>query len=616
MFQQQQSNTNEFLEELKRRKMMEKYFQRKKTQQQPNAIDNINSGVKTGSSFIQGIDNMKNSKIVNNIVDKTKSFFKPSDVSNVASVADDFGSGIASSTLTSALPQGADALSFAGQAGDVAGKAGMLSKAGGALGKAAPVLGGLSNGYEAFNNFKNGDYINGTADTAQAVLSFVPGIGTIASTGIEAVQQIFNAQEKAKQKANAKSMAEAQRAQEASEQAVANGEAEIAQQRQENMQNMQEALANQNATSMEGQITGGASGIEQPVLQAGVNQASNNTQGTIADIMNRVKHGYNENVTQKFNPANLNNANYERENMVKENLVNQLASNNITDEATVNDALQGLNNGSSIVDEIISKAGIIKPQSQNEIQLAREGVFNQYKPEVVDKNGWDRFGEAIGTGQRFLANPLVQGGLASLIYKATGGDVGESIQYGIDWMRNKATSDYYGNKINPNGKPQIFGQNYTANDYNNLLSEQKNQSDIALAQIENIMKQQKQDHDIKMATNKDAREAEKLKYDKAKANADVNRSNAMAKYYEKGGSNNDKLKILAKNIENKKNNELDAINNSSNFGYVETGEFDKKGKPKKRPKTKEEAIEEINNKYDMQLNQLLYGKEEDPLGVL
>ena len=524
MFQQQKSGTNEFLEELKKRKMMERYFQRKKAlqEQQPNALDKINSGVKTAQGIASGAEK------IGEMIDGAQTAKTVADAGKL-------GSGIASSTLSSALPYGADSLSFVGQAGDVAEKAGMLSKAGGALGKATPGLGALSNGLEAVNSFSKGDILNGIADTAQAGLSFVPGVGTVVSMGIEGIQQIFNAQEKAKQKANAKSMAEAQRAQEASEQAVANGEAEIAQQRQENMQNMQEALANQNATSMEGQITGGASGIEQPVLQAGIGQTSNNAQGTIADIMSRVKHGYNENVTQKFNPANLNNANYERENMVKENLVNQLASNNITDEATVNDALQGLNNGSSIVDEIISKAGIIKPQSKDEINLAREGGFNQYKPEVVDKNGWDRLGEALGTGQRLLANPMLQGAIASAIYKATGGDTGESIQYGIDWMRNKATSDYYGNKINPNGKPQIFGQNYTANDYNNVLREQKNQSDIALAQIENARKAEKQAHDIQMSKNKDAREAEKLIYDKQKTKADINRSNAMSKYYSEGG---------------------------------------------------------------------------------
>ena len=530
MFQQQQSRKDEILEALKNNILMNKYAQRKRQmeKQQPNAIDKISGGIQNTYDVAKGVEK------VGNMIDSARTAKTVADAGTV-------GSGIASSTLSSALPQGADALSFAGKAGDIAGQAGKLGKFSGAMGKIAPGIGGVTNGLDAVNSFSKGDILNGVADGAQAVLSFVPGVGQAVSLGIEGVQQVFNAQQRAKQKANQKTMAEAQKAQQLSEQAVANAEADANQTRLNNMQNMQEALAIQNGAPTEGQITGGASGVEQP-LQAGATQTINNVQtpkGNFSDIMSRIKHGYNENVGQTFNPANLTNDNYERENLAKENLVNQLASNNITDEATVNNALQGLNGGNSLVDEIISKAGIIKPQGEDQIKIAREGNFNQYNPEVINKNGWDRFGEAIGTGQKILANPMVQGALASLAYKATGGDTGESIAYGIDWMRNKSTSDYYGKKINPNGKPQIFGQNYTANDYSNLLREQKNTNDIQLAQIANIMKQQKQDHDIKMSTNKDAREAQKLANDSRLTDARIKESGSRADYY-KNKSTGDK----------------------------------------------------------------------------
>lgn len=105
-------------------------------------------------------------------------------------------------------------------------------------------------------------------------------------------------------------------------------------------------------------------------------------------------------------------------------------------------------------------------------------IAKEYEANVQDKDGnikkenikkdiWNRVGEAIGTGKRVLSNPLAQGGIAGLIYKATGGDTGESIKYGVDWAQDKAKSDFYQKQIDPNAKPNVFGGRYTAEDWKN-----------------------------------------------------------------------------------------------------------------------------------------------------
>lgn len=78
------------------------------------------------------------------------------------------------------------------------------------------------------------------------------------------------------------------------------------------------------------------------------------------------------------------------------------------------------------------------------------------------KSGWQRFGEALGTGQRLLSNPALQGLIAGTIYGKQRGDVGEGLKYGIDWAQNKANQNYYADVMN---QPRRIIGGYSADDY-------------------------------------------------------------------------------------------------------------------------------------------------------
>ena len=171
------------------------------------------------------------------------------------------------------------------------------------------------------------------------------------------------------------------------------------------------------------QVAQGQPAVQNPTIY----QEPKTKQDVIANIFSKVKMGYDENSMNGFNPENV---------IAKEY------------EANVQD-----------------KDGNIKKEN-------------------IKKDIWNRVGEAIGTGKRVLSNPLAQGGIAGLIYKATGGDTGESIKYGVDWAQDKAKSDYYQKQIDPNAKPNVFGGRYTAEDW-------KNKANIELAKAQQATAQAK-----------------------------------------------------------------------------------------------------------------------------
>jgi len=78
------------------------------------------------------------------------------------------------------------------------------------------------------------------------------------------------------------------------------------------------------------------------------------------------------------------------------------------------------------------------------------------------KSGWQRFGEALGTGQRLLSNPALQGLIAGAIYGKQRGSVGDGLKYGIDWAQNKANQNYYADAM---GQPRRIIGGYSADDY-------------------------------------------------------------------------------------------------------------------------------------------------------
>ena len=153
--------------------------------------------------------------------------------------------------------------------------------------------------------------------------------------------------------------------------------------------------------------TQGQAFVEQPTQAQQQVMPYDEKASKVADIMQRIKQGYGENTSQTFNPANM-----------------------------TNKTFQG-----AVVD-------------------ANGNVINK----DINKNVWNRLGEGVGTAQKILSNPLTQGLVAGALYKATGGDTGESLAYGADWAQKKAKSDFYQKQMDPNSKPGIIG-GYTSDDW-------------------------------------------------------------------------------------------------------------------------------------------------------
>ena len=72
-----------------------------------------------------------------------------------------------------------------------------------------------------------------------------------------------------------------------------------------------------------------------------------------------------------------------------------------------------------------------------------------------NKTGWNRLGEAIGTGQRFISNPFVQGAIAGTLYGIDEKDALYGLGKGVEWATNKANQNYYARKMGE--QPAVFG---------------------------------------------------------------------------------------------------------------------------------------------------------------
>ena len=76
----------------------------------------------------------------------------------------------------------------------------------------------------------------------------------------------------------------------------------------------------------------------------------------------------------------------------------------------------------------------------------------------------NRLGEVVGTGSRLIANPALQGLVAGAIKGANTGDWGTGLEYGVNWAANKAKSDNYYKRLNPDAKHNPILSNYNADD--------------------------------------------------------------------------------------------------------------------------------------------------------
>ena len=197
----------------------------------------------------------------------------------------------------------------------------------------------------------------------------------------------------------------------------------------------------------------------------------------------------------------------------------QLRDNGYSDDV-VNGVSQGLNGGYKEIDDWIkqynqgtgSNNPINIPQTEDEIALAREGkfnvsqenipqenipeaeqtpeqseketliknIFNEFQKgytenrttgfapenlERTEKSGWNRLGEAVGTGARVLSNPALQGLVAGSIYGANSKDWAKGLEYGVNWARDKAKSDMYNKLMTEQNAAPILGCGLSSTDY-------------------------------------------------------------------------------------------------------------------------------------------------------
>lgn len=441
------------------------------------------------------------------------------------------GNGLASSNMSSGLPMGADKLSFVGQgAGQTASGVGTgvgastaTTGTGAALGTTAGTTTGATTGTALGTTA--GSTAGATAGTAGATTggamagagmasSVVPVIGW----GIAIASLVANAINSQKKKQQARAM-------QASQQAGIDNEMLSEQQGQEAMQNIanqnQQFQANNNfslqpdsatqeqinqqrvaelMSMMGGQPTGYASGIDQQQVANILNSNLQQNNGQITGGAAPVQQQPVATATPQAQQLN--------------GTVTQTADPNAQPQTPAfGSQIYQTNNGTGKVAQIFDQI------RQGYKDNTENTMGNTYFDPTQQKTFANRFGEALGTGQRIASNPIVQGLIAGGVNYANGGNIGNSLSTGIEWAKNKANSDRYEQLINGNNKRSFIG-NYTADDYKNKLTADK-------YAIDNMINQNKADAYINNINNqiKNRDEGTKLnreKFDYDKKDKDRN----------------------------------------------------------------------------------------------
>lgn len=210
----------------------------------------------------------------------------------------------------------------------------------------------------------------------------------------------------------------------------------------------------------------------------------NTSNGTAKSIMDKIrsglsdfKLGYDDNSTTSFSQGDLANRIANTNNNPQPNvnpLGNAVAEARMAgyDQQQIDNMKQGLNGGDKDIAALIDKYNIRKPEGEEQIALAKNGDFNPDQitgaaasPAQSKKSIMQRIGEAAGTGQRILSNPIAQGLIAGTLAGINKGDFGQGLEYGVQWAQNKSKADNYYRQMHPNSNyTPVFG-NYDANDY-------------------------------------------------------------------------------------------------------------------------------------------------------
>lgn len=438
-----------------------------------NGISNINNTINNvknlPTDFAQNAIGQGMQKAGNVLANKVPSFMS-NGLTNIGSKLASNSAGTLGGQISSSLLGGSGAMTGAA-AGTTAAATGATTAATGAATGAAAGAG--ASGAAAAGGAAGGSAAGGLA-----------AAGPVGALAALAVMAIAGSNRK-----RASSLAQNQLAQ--TDQLAKAGIEEQDMQNQQTMQNtealMQEAMNNQASTQLDGDVTGGASNVENPY------QTLNDYQQYLTD------HGYDQNVVNGV-AQGLNSGNKDIDEWIKQYAQSAEAKSN---GYTIPQTTEAIDKARQIVQQTgqqnvqqnvqqnpIVAGNVGKSLDQNKLinKLAKgiadfqtgysENRNTAFKPENLmqyegDSKGFmQRLGEGIGTTTRIAQNPAVQGLVAGGLSAALTGNPMAGLVNGYKFANTKNMSDMYQNQLKNQGIDTNVGATgrLTAKDFEALMT--------------------------------------------------------------------------------------------------------------------------------------------------
>lgn len=547
------------------------------------------------------------------------------------------------------------AVEGASKVGNVASKAtGALQGAGQTLSKAMPVVGTVAGLASAGSNFAKGNHVDGAMDLAKTGAMFIPGVGWAVAGAIQIAQMLKGMMDKKKQEANAKAE---KASQEAMQQSMTDMQTEKQQQKQiqaDKAQAMADQLQKNNAdtATATGSDVIDPTGINTPTEQqtplygadAGVKGFYSPEESKWLAEQQGMPTGMAVNLPQQPLPVNGSASQYNgQEEAYKQAVANMqqppvpptpqvpeepsMAQAPTTPDVQAPEGQGGLLEGAKGIWDILqNKLGKVPENLSSGLTDFAEGYkdntqtsFSQgdlakmiQQPQEVTpsktedgtitggveekkKSIMNRLGELAGTGQRIASHPLTQAGIAGLVSKMAGGEVDDIAKAMYEYGTKKAEADrYYQQTTGKTDRP--FLNTYGADDYKTKI--QKDEMDRKQANWQ-------KEYDWKVAQKaKEQQLAEDIHNAKLAQGGYATYGSTLLERL-KAQEEKETRKMLYQSLENRRKNDIDALESMSDYGEVATGN---KVFNKTRPKTYEERANEINQYYDDEIRRLLLGE--------
>jgi len=383
------------------------------------------------------------------------------------------------------------------------------------LGNASTAVGGALSGLGAANDFANGDYVNGGLNTAKTVATFVPGGQPIAAA-LQVGQTLKNMfVPNRSQEMMQKSMQAANESQAFAENEVDQTRQGLEQQRQQNLQDMQQPQTQDNDALVKdilGRVTGGASPVSMPTNYA----EESNPILSSEDI--EAQKWYEQ---QRQNPQFMQPE--ENKSLLIDKIKNGLSDfsagyqDNANTDFAHGDLMQGITTG-----------GAAPVQQGNTFNLGAE----ENKKSIMA-----RLGELAGTGQRVMAHPLTQAAIAGMVSRAAGGGIDDIAKAAFQYGSQKAAADRYYQQVTGNTN-RPFLNSYAAQDVTNKRLEDQMAQRQQQWMYEQMLRKEQQDWERNYKTKKDERDYN-YKVNKDSQDRAIKREEVAArkKYWETRGRN-------------------------------------------------------------------------------